>query len=66
MRDKFDDFWRTFAGKTPGIFLCRKSLRDFAPQRDDDWLFLSINDEILNDEKKAIKFFGSVRPVYGD
>jgi hypothetical protein len=59
MRDKFDRFWRTFAGKTPGIFLCRKSLRDFNPETD-EWLFFEISDEILRDKKAAVAFFAKI------
>ena len=59
MRDKFDYFWRTFAGRTPGIFLTRTPLRDFDPQSD-EWLFFDITDEILGDQKAAVSFFSSI------
>lgn len=65
MREKFDQFWRTFEGKTPGLFLCRKSLRDFNPQTD-EWIFFEIDDVILKDDRAAVIFFSKVHNACQD
>lgn len=58
MRTKFDKFWRTFSGKTPGLFFITKPLSDFDPVSG-DWLFLPIPSRLVADNALLTNFFES-------
>ena len=56
MRNKFERFWRTFSGKTPGLFFITKPLSSFDPTLD-NWLFLPITNELVADKPRLRVFF---------
>jgi hypothetical protein len=56
MERKFQKFWWTFKEKTPGLFLCRKSLKDFDPDID-EWFFVPIPNETAGDPEALTAIF---------
>jgi hypothetical protein len=56
MIQKFEEFWRTFSGKTPGVFLVTKPLSDFDPISD-EWLFLPLPSQLVADKSRLSDFF---------